>query len=36
MPPSYKAKADLLREAAKSFRESGSKKKIRVWEEGEK
>ena len=35
MPPSYKAQADVLRDAAKIYRERGSKKKIRVWEEGE-
>jgi hypothetical protein len=35
MPPSYKAQADSLRNAAKVERELGSKKKIRVWEEGE-
>jgi hypothetical protein len=35
MPASKKAEADTLRNAAKIFREVGSTKKIRVWEEGE-
>jgi hypothetical protein len=35
MPPSMKTQADILRDAAKIFREQGGKKKIRVWEEGE-
>ncbi len=34
MPASYKARADSLRDAAKVQREFGSKRKIRVWEEG--
>jgi hypothetical protein len=33
MPPSYKERADILRNAAKIFRESKSTKMIRVWEE---
>ena len=33
MPPSMKTQADILRDAAKIYRERGSKRKIRVWEE---
>jgi hypothetical protein len=35
MPPSKKAEADILRSAAKIYREIVGKRKIRVWEEGE-
>jgi hypothetical protein len=35
MPPSRKAEAETLRAAAKTYREIGSKRKIRVWEEDE-
>jgi hypothetical protein len=33
MPPSYKAQADLLRQQAKNFRESGRTNMVRIWEE---
>ena len=33
MPPSFKAQADTLREAARIYRESGTSKMIRVSEE---
>ena len=33
MPPSEKAKADLMRESAKRFRESGRPGMIRLWED---
>ena len=33
MPPSYKDRADILRNAAKIYRESKNPKTIRVWEE---
>jgi len=36
MPDSKKADKEALFKAAKIFREIGGKKKIRVWEEGEK
>jgi hypothetical protein len=35
MPPSRKEQADILRRAAQIYRESGSKKRIRVWDEDE-
>jgi len=35
MPASKKAEADTLRNAAKIYRELGSKRRIRVWEEEE-
>jgi hypothetical protein len=35
MPPSSKAQADALRDAARLYREQGNKKKIRIWEDGE-
>lgn len=34
LPPSEKAKADFLRNAAKLYRESKSTKMVRVWEPG--
>ncbi len=35
MPATYKAQADILRESAKNFRVNSSKRRVRVWEEGE-
>jgi hypothetical protein len=35
MPPSYKAQADALRNAAKIYRERGSRKKLRIVEDGD-
>jgi hypothetical protein len=35
MPSSKKAEADTLRNAAKIYRELGSKRRIRLWEEEE-
>jgi hypothetical protein len=35
MPPSMKERADLLRDAAKLYRELGGKRNVRVWEEDE-
>jgi len=35
MPSTCKTQADILRESAKHSREHGSKRRVRVWEEGE-